>query len=98
MKGTRAPAAKNFVATAMPKQPVALSWAMMDQVMCALRGITFPRGIARAQTSYQTYEITTQILWGARRIRGITLNYVWRILLCGSVPRGGRARGAQTPN
>jgi hypothetical protein len=33
MNGTRAPAAKNFVATAMPKEPVALSRAMIDQVI-----------------------------------------------------------------
>src|SRR5690242_20750579 len=31
--GTRAPTAKNFVATAMPNWPVALSLAMIDQVM-----------------------------------------------------------------
>src|SRR5262245_19386250 len=37
MNGTRAPAAKNFVATAMPKQPVALSRAMIDHVIRAFR-------------------------------------------------------------
>src|SRR5689334_10206768 len=31
--GTRAPTAKNFVATAMPNWPVSLSWAMIDQVI-----------------------------------------------------------------
>jgi hypothetical protein len=35
---------------------VALSWAMIDQVMCARREAS---GIIRAQTSYQTHEITT---------------------------------------
>ena len=33
MYGTRAPTAKNFVATAMPNWPVALSRAMIDQVI-----------------------------------------------------------------
>ena len=32
MKGTRAPTAKNFVATAMPISPVMSSRAMIDQV------------------------------------------------------------------
>src|SRR5262245_19977854 len=40
MKGTRAPEAKNFVATAMPKRPVALSRAMIDHVMCAFRELS----------------------------------------------------------
>src|SRR5215470_14632735 len=35
MKGTRAPEAKNFVATAMLKRPVDLSRAMIDHVMNA---------------------------------------------------------------
>src|ERR1700704_2907217 len=34
--GTCAPTAKNRVATAMPNWPVALSRAMIDQVICAL--------------------------------------------------------------
>src|SRR5262245_11583516 len=33
MNGTRAPTAKNFVAIAMPKPPVALSRAMIDHVI-----------------------------------------------------------------
>jgi hypothetical protein len=33
MFGTRAPTAKNLVATAMPNWPVSLSWAMIDQVI-----------------------------------------------------------------
>src|SRR5262245_2246994 len=45
MNGTRAPAAKNFVATAMPKLPVALSRAMIDHVIGAFRESP-SRGIA----------------------------------------------------
>src|SRR5579864_7311638 len=41
MWGTRAPTAKNFVATAIPIWPVALSLAMIDQVMELA-----PRGVA----------------------------------------------------